>query len=161
MSPATAVILRHGKAERESPTGHDPDRPLAERGVRQAGWMGRTLADAGLVGAAVVASPAARTWSTAQIVAEALGVEPVRDDRLFLSGTVSGVIELLAERAGDAGLVVVGHNPTISLAASVLTHGVGACVVSLRTGEAAVCELPMGATPGRGVLRGVWRLNDK
>ena len=155
------VILRHGKAEADSPTGFDADRPLAERGIRQAGWMGRELARAGFLHAPIFASPAERTWTTATIVAEALGTAPIRDERLFLTGTVGSAFELLAERAGDSHLIIVGHNPTVSLVASVLTHGVGPCAVSLRTGSAAVCAHDGRIEPGSADLLGVWRLTEK
>ncbi|MEO0631188.1 MAG: histidine phosphatase family protein, partial [Planctomycetota bacterium] len=83
MADRLLAILRHGKAERDSPTGMDADRPLAARGARQAEWMGGQLAEAGFGKAAVFASPAARTWSTAEIVADALGTAAISDDRLF------------------------------------------------------------------------------
>lgn len=138
----------------------DADRPLAARGARQAEWMGDKLAEAGFGNAAVFASPAARTWATAEFVAEALGTAAIRDDRLFTSGTVESAFELLAERAAADRLVIVGHNPTVSLVASVLTHGVGPCAVSLRTGAAAVCTHSGVIEPGGARLTGVWRLEE-
>lgn len=120
--------------------------------------MGAELRGAGFGNeSVVVASPAVRTWTTASIVAEALGTLPIEDERLFLNGTVESVFAVLAERASAARLVVVGHNPTFSLAASVLTHGVGPCAVSLRTGEAAVCSHSGTIEPGAASLLGVWR----
>lgn len=138
----------------------DADRPLAARGARQAEWMGDKLAGAGFGGAFIFASPAARTWATAELVADALGTAANRDDRLFTSGTVASAIELLAERASAERLVIVGHNPTLSLVASVLTHGVGPCAVSLRTGAAAVCTHSGVMEPGSADLKGVWRLEE-
>ncbi len=157
MTDRYLVFLRHGKAMVDSATGFDADRPLAERGGRQARWMGDELRDAGFSGATIVASPAARTWSTACIVAEALGVEPIEDDRLFIGRGVGDVFEVLADYAAEERLIVVGHNPTISLASSVFTSGVGPCSVSLRTGAAAVCAHRGMIEPGGGRLEGVWR----
>ncbi len=161
MGDRRLAILRHGKAEPSSPTGVDADRPLAGRGVRQAEWMARALDGAGFARAHVLSSPAERTWHTASIVGAALGVAPVRDDRLFLNSTVESIFEMLTEHGERDRLVIVGHNPTLSLAASVLTHGVGLCAVSLRTGAAAICTHAGHLEPGAGELLGVWRLDEK
>lgn len=161
MADHLVAILRHGKANQQSPTGLDADRPLLDRGIRQARWMGETLADEGFADARVVCSPAVRTRQTAELIAEALGVEIGEDERLFLNGTVQSVFELLADLADLSRVVVVGHNPTLSLVASTLTHGVGPCEVSLRTGAAAVCSHAGVIEPGSARLVGVWRTAQK
>lgn len=154
------AILRHGKANQASPTGHDADRPLLARGVRQADWMADALEAAGFSGCVVVCSPAVRTLQTADRVASMISAEVREDARLFLGASVGSVLELLAEHAESDRLVIVGHNPTISMAASVLTRGVGPCTISLRTGAAAVCEHDGKLEPGSARLRGIWRLDD-
>ncbi|MEO1584775.1 MAG: histidine phosphatase family protein [Planctomycetota bacterium] len=156
MAAVQVILLRHGKAEQESPTGRDEDRPLTERGVAQSGWMGRELAEAGLSGVPVLASPAARTSHTAAIVADALGGEPAHDPRLFLSAGLTEIFDLLADGWAD-GVILVGHNPTLSLAASALVGGIGGRAIALRTGEAAWCETDGVPGPGSCSLRGMLR----
>ncbi|MEO1715505.1 MAG: phosphoglycerate mutase family protein [Planctomycetota bacterium] len=161
MAGQRVAFLRHGKAMAESPSGFDADRPLADRGHRQAAWMGETLLADGFGEAVVISSPAERTWTTAGIVAGVLGSQAVREDRLFTHCGVEELFEAVVERVESPRLIVVGHNPTISLAASVFTAGVGPCAVSLRTGEAAVCSHSGSIEPGAGTLDGVLRLNAK
>lgn len=144
-------MVRHGKAERDSPTGQDRDRALTERGIRQAYWLGGRLIEAGLNGSRVLTSPAVRTRQTASLIAEILGAEPEACDDLFLDATVGEVVGLIASRSDDRRLILVGHNPTVSIVSSVLVGGIGARPVEMRTGEAALFRFAGEAEPGRGV----------
>ncbi|MFG0243722.1 MAG: SixA phosphatase family protein [Phycisphaerales bacterium JB054] len=170
-------LIRHGKAERQSDSGLDADRRLAPRGERQAAWLGGVLRDAERPPGRIIASPAARAARTADLIAEALGLEAERRDEVGLSSTASRVIDLLAHAggaggaggagdAGDAGgepsLALVGHNPTLSMVADVLVNGpTPSCRIGLRTGEAAVLELADPSDPvGSATLLGLLRLDD-
>jgi phosphohistidine phosphatase len=143
-----AALVRHGKAERESNTGRDADRCLTGRGLRQAEWLGRELTALGLSGVPIVSSPAVRTRQTAELIAEITGSEIELADCLSTEGTVSGLITLLADRAPSRGLIVVGHNPTVSAATALLAPSPTVRGFEMRTGEAAVCSFPGQAGPG-------------
>lgn len=155
------AVVRHGKAERDSPTGQDRDRALTDRGVRQARWLGERLLEAGLDGSPVLTSPAVRTRQTASLIAEILGVEPEESPDLFLDATAGDVVELIASCGGAQRLVLVGHNPTVSVVSSVLVGGIGAHPVEMRTGEASVCRFAGAAEPGRGVPVCRLRLDER
>lgn len=106
------ILLRHGKAERESVSGDDFDRKLTHRGVRESAAAAAHLADLGLVPDLVLVSPAARTretWAAAQesFPGAAWRVEP------SLYHAEERVVRKLAEDAGETSRVVmvVGHNP--------------------------------------------------
>lgn len=106
------ILLRHGKAERDSASGDDFDRKLTERGVRESAAAAANLADLGLVPDVVLVSPAARTretWAAAQgaFPGAAWRVEP------SLYHAEERVVRKLAEDAGETSRVVmvVGHNP--------------------------------------------------
>ena len=121
-------ILRHAKAAPEvSWGGVDRERPLTERGRRDATALGRRMADEspplGLVGLAppalALCSNATRTQETADLV---LGA---RDERVPLDAyrslyqadpeTVLTYLREVDEHAPSA--LVVGHNPTMYLLA--------------------------------------------
>ena len=62
------ILLRHGKAEADAPTGQDFDRALTGRGRRDAALVARELAEAGSAPDLVLVSPAVRakeTWEEA------------------------------------------------------------------------------------------------
>src|SRR5215510_8957208 len=78
-------VLRHGKAERDSDSGRDEDRPLAERGKAQCQGLAdlftkkdppRQLRPPPTV---ILSSPAARADSTARIIAAALGLSVMHE----------------------------------------------------------------------------------
>ncbi len=173
-------LIRHGKAERDSDTGRDEDRRLAPRGERQAVWLGETLGAGELPPVRIVASPAARAARTAVLIADVLGLEVETSDEVGLGSRASwvvGLVGLIAEAAETGSLAIVGHNPTLSIVAGTLVGGVG-CVggagqIELRTGEAAVLDLPDPADPadpadaidpidpiGVATLVGLLRLDD-
>lgn len=106
------ILLRHGKAERDSDSGEDFDRKLTERGVRESAATAATLADMGLVPDLVLVSSSARTrgtWAAAQgaFPQAAFRIEP------SLYHAEERVVRQLAEAAGQssATVMIVGHNP--------------------------------------------------
>lgn len=153
------VIVRHGKAERDSFSGRDEDRKLTRRGERQALWLGEALSESGFTGARVLSSRAARAIRTAHLLAEGL-MSPVEEaEGLMLGSQISDVLPLMEMHRSGTPLVLVGHNPMVSQLASLLTHGVGFCELQLRTGSAAMIELTE-LVPGAATLRDVLRLQE-
>ena len=84
----TLTIVRHAKSSWDDETLGDRERPLNERGERDAPMMGRRIAAAGIRPSLIIASPAVRTWSTARAVAEELNY-PLeflqRENELYLA----------------------------------------------------------------------------
>lgn len=121
-------MLRHAHAEDGSP---DAERPLSDKGRRQAELAGRALAAMGVELDACVTSPKVRARDTAVLACNALGIEPQEDDRLeggpFDPGEVS-------EGHGEE-VLLVGHDPDFSLAVNHLT---GAQVRMKKGGLAAI-----------------------
>jgi phosphohistidine phosphatase len=103
-------FLRHGEAEPHD-ARPDFDRRLTERGEEQSRAAGRALAALGLAFQLVVTSPRVRALDTARLACEAVGCEPIADDRLGSGFDVDAALELAAA-AGEAKRVLfVGHNP--------------------------------------------------
>ena len=109
-------LLRHGEAEEGSP---DAERPLTEKGERQARDAGKALAALGAGIDACLTSPKVRAYETARLACEPLGVEPRIEERL--SGGEFDPEELAAGH-GDS-VLLVGHEPDFSDAIARLTGG--------------------------------------
>jgi phosphohistidine phosphatase len=109
-------LLRHGDAERGSP---DADRPLTDKGRRQARVAGAALKTLGVEFEACLTSPKKRAADTAALACERLGVEPQDEPRL--AGGRFDPIELAAETGED--VLLVGHEPDFSNAVRDVTGG--------------------------------------
>ena len=111
------TLVRHAKTEAAVSGQEDWDRALETRGQRDAPEMARRLKDAHGKPDKILASPAVRAITTANIMARVLGVPAakiVQDERLYLASP-RAMLEVVQE-LGDAmkHLMVVGHNPGIT-----------------------------------------------
>jgi len=117
--------MRHAKAEQAGPT--DFERPLADRGRRDAAEAGSWLAAQGVTPDHALVSAALRTEQTWDAVASSAGwsVSADLDRGLYAAGPESALD--LARLVPDSvsSLVVIGHNPTIGTLAQVLDDGTG------------------------------------
>src|SRR5687768_6122328 len=71
----TLILVRHAKSSWDTPGLSDFDRPLNERGKKDAPEMAERLKEKGLKPDVFVSSPAKRARRTARFFAEAFGVE--------------------------------------------------------------------------------------
>jgi phosphohistidine phosphatase len=147
------LLVRHGKAEDHHPLG-DAARPLTDEGREEMREHARKVAGhVGLEG--ILTSPAVRAVQTAEILAEACGVEVVGvRGELSIDRASTRGIEALCREVGP-GWALVGHNPSM---AEVLAHLLGyhtapqfkkGAVVALRPGSSLPWELAWVAAPGR------------
>jgi phosphohistidine phosphatase len=110
----TLLILRHAKSSWDDRALDDHDRPLNERGQRDAPLMGRFVRDQRLRPDLILSSDAVRARLTAEMVARAAGytgrirLEP----RLYLASAadIIDVLRTSIER-GVTTVMTVGHNP--------------------------------------------------
>jgi phosphohistidine phosphatase len=107
-------LLRHGDAAEGSP---DAERPLTDKGERQARSAGKALARLGVKVDACLTSPKVRAAGTARLACEALGIEPQLEPKLA-GGPFDA--EALAAGLGD-NVLLVGHDPDFSMAVHALT----------------------------------------
>ena len=141
MRQRTLVILRHAKADR--PTGvADADRPLTERGHADAGAVGAWLATAGCRPDVVLCSPAKRTRQTWHGVAVALAATLTPEVRyepdLYDAGAAQALDLIRAVPPQTRALLVIGHNPTVSLLSDALDPDAERDSDGLRTSGLAV-----------------------
>jgi phosphohistidine phosphatase len=100
-------LLRHAEAADGLP---DDQRPLTERGIRQASDAGAALQRLGVRLDVCLTSPKLRALQTAQLACESLGVEVVIEP--VLSGEPFDVHQLIA---GLDDVLLVGHDPSFTL----------------------------------------------
>lgn len=159
-------LMRHGKAEKKSPTGRDEDRPLQPRGERQSKWMAQTMLAAAPIDrpTLLLHSPAVRAVATAAILHEALRCERRVEPLLSLGHPADDVLDLIAEvarhDAGGGAVVLIGHNPQMEILLTSLVTGLADEASEMRTGEAALMEIPPGAAAGQARLLARLRLDD-
>lgn len=106
-------LLRHAEAAGGSP---DDERPLTERGFRQAEAAGLALARLGTNIDMCLTSPKLRALQTAERACEPLGVPVTAEPAL--SGEP---FDVRAMTAGLGDVLLVGHDPSFSLTLHDLT----------------------------------------
>lgn len=122
------LLMRHAKAEQEAATDHA--RPLSRRGQRDAHAAGTVLGGRGDVPDLVLVSTAQRTRDTWDGVlaglVDGLGERQPEAwfDRSLYDEGPRAVVELLgAVDEAVSSVLVIGHNPTISMVAVALSDG--------------------------------------
>lgn len=146
MTARRLTLLRHAKADTPDRVA-DEDRPLSSRGRADAQAAGGWLAAQPLVPELVLCSPSKRTRQTWHAVAAGLPADAapeVRYERRIYTGDVEELLELVRE-LDDAvgGVLVVGHNPSLSQLALGLDPDGGLDSDGLRT-----CGLAVHAVEG-------------
>jgi phosphohistidine phosphatase len=111
------LLLRHAKAVPAEAAFADFARELSERGERDAHHIGERLREHQPRPDLILASPAARTLRTAQLVAAALGYadDAIAVDPLLYLAAPPALLQVIAAQSADVdSLVVVGHNPGLT-----------------------------------------------
>ncbi|OBJ02079.1 hypothetical protein A5660_22315 [Mycobacterium alsense] len=158
----TLLLMRHAKSD--YPDGVvDHDRPLAPRGIREAGLAGDWLRAHAPAVDAVLCSTATRARQTLGNT----GIDaPVRFSERLYGATPGSVIAEINATADDvATLLVIGHEPTMSGLALVLagdngTDPAAAERISTKFPTSAIAVLTVpgawdGLQPGRAALTGL------
>lgn len=117
----TLILVRHAKSDWGTPGQDDHERPLNERGRRDAPTMAARVAESGLQVDAILSSTAVRARTTAAAFGAALGLEPLLSDDLY----GAGARRLLdaASANGAATVMVVAHDPGMTVLAEQLSGG--------------------------------------
>lgn len=129
------LLLRHAKsAWPESVEDHD--RPLADRGRRDAPRMGAHIVSAGLQPDFALVSSARRTQETWALVAPALGKPcPSRTVPSIYEAEAQAILKAIRNAPEESGtLLVIGHNPGLeTLSASLAPRGEAGATARLKT----------------------------
>lgn len=114
-------LVRHAKSDWGDPMLDDHDRPLNDRGLRDAPVMAALLAESGFRPATILSSTALRAKTTARSFAQVWGLPVQTQDRLY--GAPGGVLLSAAAEAAVATVLVVAHDPGMSELAGQLSGG--------------------------------------
>ncbi|MEZ4986303.1 MAG: histidine phosphatase family protein [Saprospiraceae bacterium] len=115
------TLVRHAKSDWSFANLDDHDRPLNNRGLHDAPFMGQLMASRGWKPDVLISSTAVRAKTTAGFFLEALGYH---QDRLLLrkeiyeapTHTITRLIQGLDDEWQNVALF--GHNPTFTLVAN-------------------------------------------
>ncbi len=117
------VLFRHAKADWPQVTDHE--RPLADRGRKDAAVAGRKLADTGIPFDLALCSTATRTRETWKLAVHELPQRPktVYEERIY-EAAPGELIALLNETPDDTqNVVLIGHNPGVQALTEILAPG--------------------------------------
>jgi phosphohistidine phosphatase len=121
----TLILVRHAKSSWDTPGLSDFDRPLNERGKKDAPEMAERLKEKGIKVDRFVSSPAKRAKRTARYFAEEFGAD--KDDiklveDLYLATPEAFASAILNLNDKDEIVALFAHNPGITEFASSLTN---------------------------------------
>lgn len=111
------LLCRHAKSSWANPGQDDIDRPLNDRGKRNAPEMAQRLRERGEVPALIVSSPARRALATARLMADELGMareDIVIEDALYEASVATWLRVIAALPTAADSVLMVGHNPTLT-----------------------------------------------
>jgi len=123
----TLTLVRHAKSSWQHNDLSDRERPLNKRGERDAPVMGKRIVAAGIRPSLIISSPATRAWTTAKIIAQAIGYPREflqREKGVYLASLNDLLDVLVAQDAEFNNIMLVGHNPGLTEFANYLVPGV-------------------------------------
>lgn len=128
------LLIRHAKAVHDN-AYKDFERPLTDRGIKDAEFMAEKLQEEKVVPQALVTSPAIRTKATADIFSEFLSLSKPKEERRIYEATRITLLDVINELDNKYDFLgLVGHNPTIEELSKYLTKvplGFPTCGVAL------------------------------
>jgi len=109
----TLLLLRHAKSSWDHPSMRDFDRPLADRGKRDAPRIGRALKEREPVPDLIISSPAARARETVEAVIKSAGLTAsLQFDESIYDASLAELMRLVRGLPDQTSCVLmVGHNP--------------------------------------------------
>ncbi len=121
----TLYLMRHAKSDQDYVDLADRDRPLAERGRRDAPFMAQQLLAREVSPLdLIICSPAVRTLSTATLVAKELDYDPLKiqvEDALYEADREAYLDIISQLKPSLEEVLIVGHNNTITDVANFLS----------------------------------------
>jgi phosphohistidine phosphatase len=108
------MLLRHAKSDWKQTDLLDVDRPLSDKGKKNARKVGKWLKSQNLMPDLILVSPAQRAQQTLRRICSECPANTVTVDALYLAelGTLRKV---LAEAPSAERVMIIGHNPGLEL----------------------------------------------
>jgi phosphohistidine phosphatase len=144
-------LLRHGIAANADAVPKNGERPLTAKGNKRMRKAARGMRRLGLSFDAILTSPLPRARQTADIVAEALGLQSHTSvvEKLQPGNSPDDVLSTLSEYKGSEHLLLVGHEPLLSDTAAVLLTGKKSAAVELAFKKGSLCRIEVDSLPPR------------
>lgn len=117
----TLILVRHAKSDWGDPGLDDHDRPLNDRGLRDAPAMATRLAASGITIDAILSSTALRARTTAGFFGTQFVLEPELSPDLY--GAAPRTLLAAATARGVESVMVVAHDPGMTMLAADLSGG--------------------------------------
>ena len=133
MAGKELFLVRHAKSSWDDPTISDHDRPLNERGYRNAPEMGRRLSDRGVSPDVLISSTALRACTTAEIMAGSINFpkDQIVFDRTLYHASATELQEYIGGLDDSHfSVMLFGHNPGMT---SLVSHLFGLALDNLPT----------------------------
>ena len=130
------TLIRHAKSSWGDPSLKDFDRPLNERGLRDAPQMGRRLKDRLAAPDLLISSPALRAVTTARLLAESLGypADAIQTEDMLYNASMQDLLAIVRlQDSRRAHVALVAHNPGLSQLSDYLCEG--------QTGDLPTCAV--------------------
>ena len=145
-------LIRHGKAEPESPEINDIDRELTKEGIsiikRSVGFWKNGIVSFDII----ITSPFKRAVQTAEIIAELMNYKNdlIKDSALSPGSSIRSVLQL-AEVLNGENIAFVGHQPDMSYHISSLVCN---SQLNLKFSPVSIAKVSFDGKPkpGKGVL---------
>ena len=115
------VLVRHAKSDWGDPSLVDHDRPLNDRGLRDAPRMARALAETEFRPEVILSSTALRARTTAEAFAAEFGIAVDLDPDLY--GAPGRTLLAAAAASAARRVIVVAHDPGMTDLAEQLSGG--------------------------------------
>ncbi len=119
----TLFLVRHAKSSWKYPNLNDFERPLNQRGRKNAPFMGKVLKKLKVAPDLVISSPANRAAMTARVIAAAINypLEKIRYTETIYEFGENALVDVVKQIDDAANKVmVVGHNPALTAMANTI-----------------------------------------
>jgi phosphohistidine phosphatase len=144
-------LLRHGIAVTRDDFAAQlhAERPLTSKGAKRIRQAARGLRRLGMTFSTVLTSPVIRARQTAEIIAETLGLESFLEEISGLApeSSLDHLLFGLTRFQDRDHLLLVGHEPLLSHAASFLLAGKNGREVQVRLKKGGLCRIEINALP--------------
>lgn len=155
-------LMRHGIAVARGDPSYPDDskRPLTPEGKKKLGDIAKGLVRLRLRVDRIISSPLTRAAETAEIVAGVVGPDiPIEfSDHLKPGGSFQALLNSLSRNKARSGVLLVGHEPDLSLGAAKL---IGDARASFQFKKGGCCRVDFEKFPPRPPGKLVWWLTPR
>ncbi|WP_040727620.1 histidine phosphatase family protein [Thiomicrorhabdus sp. Kp2] len=104
------MLLRHAKTDWKDNDLEDIDRPLSDKGKKNAAKMGKWLKEKNLMPDLILVSPAVRAQQTLRRICNECSATAITVDALYLA-ELDQLRQVLADAPHAERIMIIGHNP--------------------------------------------------